>query len=216
MKEKYIIFDFDGTIADSSEGVFNCVRYALKKMGRKELDSNTLRTFIGPPLTESFARECGMNREECDQAVAFYRELYSVEGVMQCRLYDGIKDMLIALNEKGFILAVATSKPEPYAVRILKNFGIDGEFAVIAGAEFAGDRTDKPAVLKYALEHLNIPACDAIMIGDRHHDVDGAHLFGMRCIGVLWGFGSMDEFTDCGADIICADVNALTETLCTM
>lgn len=213
IKEKYILFDFDGTIADSSEGVFNCVQYALRRMGKKELDPATLRTFIGPPLTESFARECGMSREECERAVAFYRELYSVSGLKMCRLYDGIKDLLKELNERGFTVAVATSKPEIFTLEILKNLGVDRYFTVIAGAELRGDRTDKPAVIKYALGRLKIAPNEAIMIGDRRHDVEGAHAFGMRCIGVLWGFGSREEMTECGADIICDGVNALKQTL---
>ncbi len=213
MKEKVLLFDFDGTIADSSEGVFGCVCLALEKMGYPIPDPVTLRTFIGPPLRESFQVRCGMTEDLAEQAVAHYREEYAVTGLKQCRAYEGIGRLLATLQKDGFTLAVATSKPEVYAVEILKNLGFDGYFTVIAGAEMAGKRTDKPAVIACALERLAVTPDKALMIGDRFHDVEGAHAFGMRCVGVLWGFGSREEFAACRADFVCETAEELYRLL---
>lgn len=213
MKAKYILFDFDGTIADSSEGVFMCVLYALENMGRPLPGRDELRKFIGPPLRESFSRRCGMTPEETERAVELYRRMYSDTGILKCRVYDGVEKLLSDLRAKGFILAVATSKPEVYARRILDHFGLSRYFTYIAGAEFSGARTDKPAVIEYALKSLGADASEAIMIGDRFHDVEGAHRFGVKCVGVLWGFGSREEFEKCGADFICADTEEVERLL---
>lgn len=213
MTEKYILFDFDGTIADSSEGVFACVIHAMKTLGLPVASVSELRKFIGPPLRESFQTRCGLSEEESERAVAIYRELYTEKGVLMCRAYDGIGDLLDSLTEKGFTLAVATSKPEVYARQILDNLKLSHRFTFIAGAEFAGKRTDKPSVIGYALTSLGIAPEQALMVGDRFHDVEGAHAFGMRCAGVLWGFGSREEFKECGADFVCADMQELEELI---
>ena len=211
-----LLFDFDGTIADSSEGVFSGVLHALTVMGRPLPDGPTLRKFIGPPLMESFQVQSGLTKDEATQALTLYREEYAVTGLKKCRIYDGIETLLRRLKDDGFSLAVATSKPEPYTRTILHNLGIDDVFTFIAGAEFAGTRTDKPAVIAYALESLGVSPADALMIGDRHHDVDGAHAFGMKCVGILWGFGSREEFASCGADFVCADTEELYSLLRTL
>lgn len=208
-----LLFDFDGTIADSSEGVFSGVLYALRSMGRPLPDGATLRKFIGPPLMESFQVQSGLTEDEAVQALALYREEYSVSGIKKCRLYDGVEALLRRLKADGFSVAVATSKPEPYTRTILHDLGIDDVFTFIAGAEFSGTRTDKPAVIGYALRSLGVMPKDALMIGDRHHDVDGAHAFGMKCVGILWGFGSREEFASCGADYVCADTEELYDLL---
>lgn len=208
-----LFFDFDGTVADSSEGVFGGVLHALRELKLPLPDGEGLRKFIGPPLTVSFQTRYGMTESEAAQAVKLYRDYYSVTGVYQCRLYDGMAPLLRRLRADGFTLAVATSKPEPYTRTILHNLGIYDEFHCIAGAEFVGERTDKPAVIAYALSRLGIEAKQAIMIGDRIHDVEGAHTFGMKCIGVLWGFGSREEFASCGADYVCETPEMLYELL---
>lgn len=213
MAEKYIIFDFDGTVGDSSEGVFSCVIHAFEKMGMEVPDSAELRRFIGPPLMESFMTRHGLNEAEASRAVAFYREVYSESGLLLCRAYEGIEELLRRLKEQGFILAVATSKPEIYARKILQNLGLDGYFTFIAGAEMKGKRTDKINVLKYCIENLGIDPCEAIMIGDRYHDIEGAKHFNMRSVYVLWGFGNREEAEDYGADFICSDTEELYITL---
>ena len=213
MTEKYILFDFDGTVADSSEGVFAGVLYAFEKMGMEKPDSNELRRFIGPPLKESFMTRHGLNGEESDRAVAYYRELYSESGVLMCRAYEGIDRLFENLNKKGFTLAIATSKPEKYAVQILDYLGLSHHFAYIAGAQFHGARTDKPSVIEYALESLNISPSQALMVGDRFHDIEGAKSFGMRCACVTWGFGDRAEFEHYGADFICENMKELEELI---
>ena len=213
MAEKYILFDFDGTVGDSSEGVFTCVIHAFEKMGMAIPDAAELRRVIGPPLMESFMTRHNLSEAEAERAVAYYRELYSESGLLLCRAYDGIEGLLRRLKEQGFILAVATSKPEVYARKILKNMGLDSYFTFIAGAEFKGKRTDKINVLAYCLENLGIDPSEAIMIGDRYHDVEGAKNFGMRSIYVLWGFGNREEAEKYGADFICQDTEELYITL---
>lgn len=213
MSEKYIFFDLDGTVSDSSEGVFAGVRHALGEMGWPEPPAEDMGKFIGPPLRESFQKLCGMTAEESERAITLYREMYSVSGIFMFRIYPGVETMLSKLAKAGFPLAVATSKPEPYARRMLERAGLSRYFTYIAGADFAGPRTDKPAVIEYALSALNITPEQALMVGDRRHDVEGAHTFGMRCAGILWGFGSREEFAACHADFVCETPEALTELI---
>ena len=159
--------------------------------------------FLGPPLYFSFAEFCGMNGEQVQEAVRIFRERYSVTGLFENRVYEGIPEMLDRLKKSGKRLMVATSKPEVYAVRIFDRFGLSQFFEIVGGADINGTRNNKDEVIEYVLARAD--AADrsrVLMIGDRRQDVDGAHSTGIECMGILWGFGSAEELTEAGADYI--------------
>ena len=196
-----LLFDLDGTLTDSAEGIINCMKHALTAMGREIPDD--MNRFLGPPLYESFDKFCGMNEEEVLEAVRIFRERYSTVGLFENRVYDGIPEMLERLSQGGKQLYVATSKPEVYAKRILDKFGLSRYFPVIGGADINGTRNNKWEVIEYVLERAGITdRSGVLMIGDRRQDVLGAHKTGLKCLGTLWGYGPIEELTEAGADFI--------------
>ncbi len=196
-------FDLDGTLTDSSPGITNSVIYALKKFGIEETDRTKLYPFIGPPLTESFARFYGFSEERCMEAVRYYREYYSDKGIFQNSVYDGLEDVLKELKRRGKKLVVATSKPEPFARRIIEHFDLAQYFDYVAGMELNGGRGTKEDVIRYALDTCKVTDKDKVlMVGDREHDVLGAKGAGIDCLGILYGFGTSEELERAGADYI--------------
>ncbi len=215
MKEyEYILFDLDGTVINSAQGVTNSVKYALEKLEYDVPDYNSLCRFIGPPLTEGFMTFCGFSHKKAEKALSLYREYYNDKGIFECYLYPGIAELLRQLHKSGKKTVLATSKPEEYAKRILKHFGIDKYFFFIGGASFDESRSSKEAVMAYIIDSINLKDVKkAVMVGDRHHDVYGAHKFGIECIGVLYGFGGREELEGAGAEYIAADTNELKDLL---
>ncbi len=216
MKKAYthLLFDLDGTLFDTSPGVTTSVRHALVRMGRPIPSQELLLKFIGPPLHEGFMEYCGMSAEEAATARVRYREYYADRGLLECRLYDGMSETLAALHAAGYTLAVATSKPEVYATRILEHFDIARYFTYIAGSTLTEARTAKPEVIAYALESLgNPPASACLMIGDRRYDIEGAHALEMDGYGVLYGFGTREEMEAAGADRLFATPSELGDFL---
>ncbi len=200
---KYLLFDLDGTLTDPGLGITNSVMYALGKFGISVSDRPSLYKFIGPPLRESFGKFYGFSKEQCEQAVKYYREYFSEKGLYENEVYDEIPRVLTMLKESGRTLAVATSKPEPFAVRILKHFDLYGYFDLVAGATMDDTRNEKADVIRYALDSIGVPdRSSAIMIGDRKHDVIGAKANGIDAVGVLYGYGGRGELTDAGAAFI--------------
>ena len=200
-KYDVFLFDLDGTIIDSSLGITNSVMYALKKYGIEETDREKLYPFIGPTLTDSFARFYGFSEEKCEEAVEFYREYYRENGIYENTVYDGIEATLAALKQAGKVLIVATSKPEPFARRILEYLKLDSYFDYIAGMELNGNRATKAEVIAYAFSACDIKDLSKVlMVGDREHDVLGAHKMGIDCLGVLYGFGPKEELENAGAE----------------
>ncbi len=209
---KYALFDLDGTLTDPSLGITNSIMHALAKMGREIPSRESLYRFIGPPLVPAFREFIGMTAEEAEQAVVFYREYFSVTGLFENTPYDGIADLLAKLKERGVILAVATSKPEQFAVRILEHFGLADYFTLVCGASMDSSRSKKGDVIAYTLGELGLTDADkpsVLMIGDRHHDIEGAKENGLASAGVLWGFGDEDELKNAGADAIAHDMDEL-------
>lgn len=195
-----ILFDLDGTLTDPGLGITNAVMYALRKYGMEVPPRQELYSFIGPPLKQSFMRWCSFDEAEGEQAVKYYREYYRDKGLLENEVYDGIEDMLKALREKGKRLAVATSKPEEFAIRILEHFGLAQYFEVIAGDTLDFKRNTKADVIASALERLGVTdRSGVIMVGDREHDVIGAKAQDLPCIGVLFGYGSQEELEAAGA-----------------
>lgn len=214
MKSKeYILFDLDGTLTDSSIGIINSVVYALKKFSIEETDLLKLKKFIGPPLIDSFMKYYGFSKPKAIKAVEYYREYYSVKGIFENRLYDGIKELLEELYKENKKIILATSKPEGFANEILKHFGINRYFSFVGGATMNESRTEKDEVLEYILKECNINPQTAAMVGDRKYDIIGAHSFNIRAIGVLFGFGSRNELENANADYIVKTVYDLREIL---
>ncbi len=196
-------FDLDGTLTDSSLGITNSVIYALKKYGIEETDRTKLYPFIGPPLTVSFERYYGFSKEQSIEAVGYYREYYREKGIFENRVYDGLVPVLEELKRRGRTLVVATSKPEPFARKIIEHFGLNSYFDYVAGMEMDGGRGTKEDVIRYALDACKVTDKDKVlMVGDREHDVLGAKGAGIDCLGILYGFGTSEELENAGADYI--------------
>jgi len=215
MKEyNYILFDLDGTVIDSSPGITNSCMYALRKMGIEPPAREELYCFIGPPLTESFSKYYGMSDENADRAVAFYREYYRDTGIFEITPYPGIEELFSALHGADKKIILATSKPEPFAKRIIEHLGFDKYFTLVAGSLFDKSRERKADVIRYTLDTLGVTdVSECLMVGDREHDIIGASALGMDSCGVLHGFGSREEFEACNATYIVKDSFELLEML---
>lgn len=212
MEKQYILFDLDGTLTDPMMGITKSVRYALNYYGIEVNDLNDLLPFIGPPLRDSFKEFYGFDDAKANEAVIKYREYFSTEGIFDNKVYEGIPECLQALKDAGKVLLVATSKPEKFAKQIIEHFNLDKYFDFVGGSEFNG-REKKGDVIKYVLKENQINASDAIMIGDRKHDIIGAHENNLPCVGVLYGYGSLEELNDNKADYIVETVALLTDKL---
>lgn len=211
---EYILFDLDGTITDSGEGITKSVQYALEFFDISVDNLEELLKFIGPPLKESFKEFYKFDEEKANLALIKYREYYAEKGIYENNLYDGIIELLDKLKEKGKKIILATSKPEVYAKQILKYFKIDKYFTFVAGSDFEETRVRKGDVIKYALEGAKISDLSkVIMVGDREHDIIGAKENNIKSIGVLYGFGDVIELTQARAEYIAKDTNELLDIL---
>lgn len=209
-----ILFDLDGTLTDSSLGIINSIKYALKKYDIIIEDTAMIRKFLGPPLHESFKEFCGFNDDKVIEAVSFYREYFSTKGILENQVYYGITNLLEHLVDNGKRLIVATSKPQKYTDRIMEYFDLAEYFAFIAGSNMDGTRSKKADVIKYALQQCNITDMSkAVMIGDRKHDIIGAKSVGIDSIGVEYGYGDYDELRSSGATYIVKTVDELEQLL---
>ncbi|MHC5229754.1 HAD family hydrolase [Enterococcus sp. LJL99] len=212
MNNKILLFDLDGTITDSAEGIINSVIYALEKMSQPVPEKKELYSFIGPPLKESFETICQLNEVDAQRAVTYYREYYQKEGLYQNQVYQGIPELLIHLNELGYPLYIATSKPEVFAKEILVHFELTGYFKGIYGASLDGVRSKKADVIAYALKEAKLEMKkDVIMIGDRKHDILGGKENNLDTIGVLYGFGNREELQIAQATYLAATPNEIME-----
>lgn len=209
-----ILFDLDGTITDPKEGITKAVATALTHFGI-EADPDTLTHFIGPPLLDEFAHSYGFDEAKCVEAVIQYRLYYNRQGWLENVPYESIDAFLQGLLDAGKRLAVATSKPEPLANRVLEHFGLAKYFALICGATpDSRTRSNKTMVIQDALKRLDVTdLTDVVMVGDRHHDIDGANNVGLASVGVLYGYGSREELETAGATHIAPDLNKLMEIL---
>ena len=210
-----ILFDLDGTLTDPGLGITNSVMHALKKWGIEVQDRTALYRFIGPPLQDSFMQYYGFSKEDAETSVSYYREYFRDKGLFENEVYPGAEKLLSDLKAAGKKLAVATSKPEEFAIRILKHFHLDGYFDVIAGATMDSSRSKKADVIAYCLEKLNAEdLSQVVMVGDREHDIIGAKTVGVDSIGVLVGYGSRAELEAAGATCVAEtleDVLALVQ-----
>ena len=208
---QYLFFDLDGTLTDPGEGITNSVAYALDKFGITVTDRSSLYPFIGPPLVDSFMKFYGFSHEDAERAVVCYREYFRDRGIFENRLYKGIPEALKTLKDAGKTLVIATSKPEPFAKRIVEHFGLSPYFTLVAGASFDETRSEKWDVIEYAIDMLKLTdRSEIVMIGDRKHDIIGAKKTGLDSVGVLWGYGDREELTAADADVIFDTVGQLT------
>lgn len=194
MAYTHIIFDLDGTLTDPKIGITEAIRYALEKMGEPVPDMPVLEGFIGPPLFDSFIEVCGLTPGRAKKAVDYYREYYSRQGLYENHPYPGIAETLSALRDRQIRLYVATSKPEVYARKILKHFGLSHYFVHISGATLDGSITRKEEVLIHLTRHCGLqPGGSVLMVGDRKYDIIGARQAGFHAAAVLYGYGSREE-----------------------
>ena len=208
---EYLFFDLDGTVTDPGEGITNSVMYALGKFGIKVEDRSVLYPFIGPPLIESFEKYYGFSPEDAGRGVDMYREYYSVRGIFENRLYDGIERVFREQKERGKHIVLATLKPEPYAIKILEHFGVSGYFDLVSAAYLGHSRETKGDIIRNAMSSLGISdPSSVLMIGDRENDITGAKENGVDSVGVLYGYGGYDELKNAGATYI---VKTLEELL---
>ena len=217
MALEYVLFDLDGTLTDPALGITNCVIYALGKFDIHPSAREELYPYIGPPLVYSFAQFHGLSEEDAIQAVAYYRERFSVDGWRENSVFDGIHNMLGALQERGVKLMLATSKPEVFAIRILEYFDLMKYFTFAAGSTLDGQRPEKEDVIAYIQENYpNIRRENTLMVGDRCYDVFGAHSRGLQAVGVLFGYGDREEMEQAKVDYIVENVPELERLLLLM
>ena len=215
---KYVFFDLDGTITEPEEGIINGVLYALSRFGITVEDRTTLYPYIGPPLRDSFRDYHGLSEEDTEQAILYYREYYSTKGIYQNDIMPGMEQAFWTLRKHGCHLYVATSKPELYAKQILEDLKLDGYFDIIAGSTFDKARDTKAAVIEYlitsiAANQIKPAVDDIIMVGDRKFDVLGAREFGIDTIGVLFGYGSKEEFDACACRYVATDAKEMVKMI---
>lgn len=209
---KNILFDFDGTVFDTVEGITKSAQYALKKQGI-EAELSQLRCFAGPPLVDKFMEVYGFDRERAEQATRDFKERYVPIGIHECRVFPGIKELLLALRKLGARVGIATSKPQVLAEQLLAQEDMTGLFQVIRGSGSDGNNSAKWQVLKRAMEELGAEPEDTVLVGDTKYDVEGAKLCGVPCIGVAYGYAAPGELEQAGAIAIAENMDELLEIL---
>ena len=211
---KAVIFDLDGTLTRSEEGIWNSVKYAAHKLGFPEPDAPTLRKFIGPPLGYSFREYMGMDDATADKAVETYRERYNVEGLFENRVFPGIRRLMRTLKQEGWYIGIATGKPQSTSERIVAYFGLDKYVEKLCGPTWS-HHAEKEELIRNALpEGWNGENADIWMVGDRKFDVEGAIAAGVKSIGVGYGYGSEEELRTAGCTAYCATVQDVIDQLC--
>jgi phosphoglycolate phosphatase len=217
MERFSVLFDLDGTLTDPKPGITRCIAYAVDKLGLPEVDPDDLGWCIGPPLRGSFGKVLGTSDPEViARAIGYYRERFGDVGLFENEVYDGIPAVLATLQSQNYRLFVATSKPEPYAIRIVERFGLSPYFERVVGSEMDGTREPKAEVIAHVIDQCGVKPSLAVMIGDRMHDVLGAKEHGMPCIGVLYGFAEGNELAEAGAWPLCEVPEQITPAVSTI
>ena len=214
LRYQTILFDLDGTLTDPGLGITNSIQYAMEQIGMEKPPREELYQFIGPPLLEEFQKVYGVDRAVSEEMLRHFRVYFEEKGLYENQLYEGVLDMLSRLKESACQLVLATSKPEPFADMILHHFGMRPFFSTVAGSTLDETRTDKAAVIAYALDKAGITdRSRCIMVGDREHDVFGARANGLPSLGVLYGYGSRQELQKAGALFFAETVKEIPELL---
>ena len=210
---KRILFDLDGTLTDPFLGITRSVAYSLKSFGIEVDDLETLKPFIGPPLDVSFRENYHMDEAQSWKAVEKYREYFSKKGLFENKVYEGMEDFLQSLLNMDMKLYVCTSKPEVFAKEILDHFSLTPYFTGIYGATLDGSLKNKGDVIAHCIKQEQLNIQDCMMVGDRQHDIVGAHQNQIPCIGVLYGYGSLEEFQEYHCDYIAKDLIELKKII---
>lgn len=215
MTAKYdaVLFDFDGTVADTGEGIFSCVKIAIEQVGFAPLDEKLIRTFIGPPIFDSFKFTAGMSDEQSERAVAEYRKAYSAGGIYKFRLYDGIEALFRKLHENGVKIAIASSKPAVFINRIIDFLDFGDIIDCVSCPDFDNDHKSKKELILNAVYELGVNKERTLMVGDRHFDIDGASLAGVESVGVTFGYGGEEELKKAGATYIAGSADEIDEII---
>lgn len=208
---KTILFDFDGTVFDTGEGIMKSVRYAAEELGYEAEPYTAYRSFVGPPLGAAFMKKFGADEARAKELIAKYRERYSVVGLTECAPYPGVEALVREIRATGRIAAVATGKPTEFTKKILSANGMGDLFDAVLGSEFDGRRGQKWEVISELLERFG--SSGAVMVGDRDNDVLGAKACAIPCIGVAWGYAVPGELESAGAIAVAKDVSELRNLL---
>lgn len=203
---RYVLFDFDGTVFDTLEGITKSVRYALNKVGT-DAQLSELKCFAGPPLFDMFTEKFGFEPAMAQQAVNDFRERYIPFGVYESRVFPGIKELLLELRAAGVATGIATSKPQQLAEELLGRENMLELFDAISGSTFDGGNDSKQQVTQRAMRLLNAVPEETVLVGDTKYDVIGAHKCGIKCIGVSYGYAADGELEAAGVDFTAADMN---------
>ena len=208
-----VFFDLDGTLTDPKEGITRSIQYALERLSALVPEMDDLLWCIGPPLRASLAQLLNGDDDAAGEALALYRERFAETGLYENAVYAGIPDVLKVLKSQGKRLFVATSKPHVYAERIVEHFGLGDYFEIVFGSELDGTRVEKTDLLQYVIAQTETDPSEAVMIGDREHDMLGARNNGLSRIGVLYGYGSEAELRAAGAEQLVSSPAELLLTL---
>ena len=211
---KHVLFDFDGTIADTSEGIVKCMHYAFDALGIDRTTDEAIRRIIGPPLEEMFQELLSTDdRRRIDRSVKLFRERYANEGIREMALYDDMRGVLYELAEKGLQLYIATSKPERFVREICEEHELDKLFVDISGVTVSGKSKSKSLRIGDLKEKYSMLSDEAVMVGDRAEDVEAAKNNGLECIGVLYGFGAKRDLNKAGCRYYAASATELVERI---
>ena len=210
-----ILFDFDGTVADTAPGVLGCTREALAAMRYPVPEEATLRLFLGPPINWAMRELAHVKEEDVEQAVEEFRSRYRAGGMFDCTVFPGVKELLSELREAGHTVAIVSAKPEPFVKQITERLGIRDLFDTIAGAPMDERLADKANNIRRAMEATGFSGRpeEVVMVGDRKYDIEGAKTCGVRSVGVLYGYGSREELETAGADVLAATAEEIKDLL---
>ena len=201
---RYVIFDFDGTVVDTGEGILKSLQYSFEQMGREVPDLKDLKKFIGPPIHYSFTHYYDVSEEDVGDYIKKYRERYTVTGIYECELYDGIIELIDLLKAQGVKVGIASSKPLRLIYNVADHLGITDKFDAVVGVRMDdSNHSTKTGLILEAMELMGAEEkSEVLMVGDRLYDIEGAKGAGVKSCGVLWGYGSEEEFREYGADFI--------------
>ena len=208
-----LIFDLDGTLTESGTGIKNSVRYTLEHYGLPMEDDASLTRYVGPPLVNSFQEYMGFTEQEAMEAIMVYRSYFTTKGMFENRVYDGVREMLTALQKAGKRMFIATGKPTVYSCRILEHFGLAEYFETVCGIDLNEVATEKDELINEVLDFAHLRPEECVMIGDRKFDMIGANKVGVASIGVTYGYGSHEELQTAGASVIVDTVEQLQNLL---
>lgn len=209
-----VLFDFDGTIADTAKGIFKGIHHVFDSLGTERPDPAILRNFIGPPLSESFKTLFGFSDDECTSALVTYREYYSEKGLFELTLYNGMEELFLKLKEQNIRMGICSGKPEVFLKRVVEHLEMTDLFEAVTGSDIHYINSDKALIIKRAMEMMDLPAdARVLMVGDRYLDIHGAKKAGIDSAGVLFGYGSQEEFEEAGANYIVVDTDELFEII---